>query len=143
MKVLKKLFKKNKQQYIVLFAIQDGNFYKVQEKRVIEPETTQINYDKNHTYTIDTSQYLFQDENKTYLLVDINAEQVLFHKKIDNDKIVSPKVNNMVLVDSVIEQLAKASKQEKQKFDLTALFLGLAIGGLLGFIIKIFIQLPV
>lgn len=161
--MFKSIFKKfKKENYIVNFCVREGNSYSIMKRVRIEPTTKKIKYDKDNTFIIDIENHAYRDRNKKYYCIDLNSKQInLKQKEFENEEessningqvqlekleeedFLSSRVYNMVFEDTIIEQLATATtKPIKHKYDYTALLIGLVIGALIGFIVKIFIPFP-
>lgn len=137
-----KNWKSNKQHYYVVYCLREANSYEFMEFIPIKPNQKTIKYDEDNTFTIDIQNHTYRFGNNKYYCIDINSRQIHF-EQLEENEFVSSKVNTMALEDAIIEQLARATTQPIQKkYDYIALLIGLVIGSLIGFIIKIFIPFP-
>lgn len=125
---------KTKRKYVVRFAVKEGSTYNFISAIPIKPDLERIKFGskKVREYNIDIENPTYRIRETLYYCIDINAEQMKF-EEINEEDVISPKMNKMILSDSVIYQLAKASISSiKQKYDYTALIIGLIIGALAG-----------
>lgn len=138
-----KILGKNKDRYIVIFAVREGNSYNFFKSVFIESNTTKINYDKENSFTIDIENHTYRKGNKRFYVIDINGRQIYFEQLKDADFITS-RITKRIISDEIIMQLAKATTTPiKQTYDYKSLIIGAVIGALIGFIIAIFVPLPV
>lgn len=138
---LNKLFKKEAK-YVVVFCVIEANTFNFISSKAIKPDTTKIQYGDKKVFIVDLENPTYRKGKTRFFCMDINAEQIHFKRTKENES-VSPRVHSMILEDSIIEQLARATTiAPKVKFDIIALIIGLSIGALIGFIIKIFVPLP-
>jgi hypothetical protein len=139
-----RLFSKRKNDfYRVDFCVKEADSYNVIESREIKPNQSTINYDEQNTFIIDIENHTYRTQNARVYCIDINGKQIHF-KSIDKDQIITSQFNSLILNDEIVKQLAKATiTPPERKFDYLALGIGAIIGGLIGFIAKIFIALPI
>lgn len=135
-----KMFK-SKKRYVVRFAVKEGSTYNFISAIPIKPDIEKIKFGtkKEREYAIDIENPTYRIRETLYYCIDINANQMKF-EEINEEDAISPKMTRMILSDSLIYQLAKASISSiKQKYDYTALIIGLIIGALAGALIMFII----
>lgn len=143
MKSIKELLKIKNDKYVVRYCVRESNSYNIVKNVLITPTTKEIKYDKDNTFIVDIENPTYRDGNTRYYCIDLNSKQIHF-EQLDTKEFVSSRINSLILVDKTIEQLAKATTTPiKSNYDYKALIIGIIIGALLGFIIKIFVPIGV
>lgn len=138
-----KLLDRNKEKYIVLFAVREGNSYNFIKSMYIQANTKRIKYDKENTYIIDIENHTYRKGNVRYYCIDVNAQQIYF-EQLKDSKFITSRITKRIFSDEIIMQLAKATTTPiKQTYDYKSLIIGAIIGALIGFIVKIFVPLPI
>lgn len=154
------LLNKDKIKHVAVFGIKNGNTYDFFKNIGMKSNTKLIKYDKDNVFIIDIENPTYRRGNIKYYCIDINSQQIAFITKEKNKekievkdgnisvedirdaKVVSSRITKAIFLDEIILQLAKATtKPPKQTYDYKALLIGLVIGGLVGFIVKIFIPI--
>jgi len=136
-----RLFNFNKDRYVVAFCIKDGCSYNFQKVIAIKPINQTVKYDKDHEFIIDIEKHSYRKNNTRYYCIDINTEQIFF-EQLDSSDVMSSRITKLIMTEQIILQLAKATTTPiKQTYDWKTLIIGLVIGALIGFIIKIFIPI--
>jgi len=138
-----KLLDKNRDKYVVVFCVREGNSFNCIKSVYIKPNQNRIKYDKENEFLIDIENHSYRRANVRFYYIDINAQQIYFEQLKDSDFITS-RITKRIITDQIIEQLATATTTPiKQTYDYKALLIGAIIGALVGFIIKIFVPLPI
>lgn len=138
-----KLFKKMNK-YKVVFCVKEANSYNIDSSIWIKANTKTVKYGNKNEYIIDLENPTFINGNVRNFWIDINNSKQIHFEELKEIQSVSSRINYMILTDTIIEQLARATTMPpKIKFDFVALIIGVIVGVLVGFIIKIFIPLPI
>lgn len=148
---------KNKSKYLVAFCIKEGNTYRFEKIVSVKPNTKLVKYDKDNVFVLDIENPTYRKGNNQYFCIDINSKQVHMEttkgsqeikdgnvsiEELQQHDFISSRITKMIFLDNIIEQLAKSvTKPIKQTYDYKALIIGLVIGGLIGFIVKIFVPI--
>lgn len=122
-----------KEKYIVIFLIKQQELYKEVSRKKINKSINEIRYNKKKLYPINTSIPSFSKKLKTFFFIDINKGQLFFNKNNKNP-ILSPKLLDDIVSKSIIKQLTMNLSDTTFKMNLTLVFIGLVIGGLIGWI---------
>ncbi|MFX0069872.1 MAG: hypothetical protein ACFFAO_02170 [Candidatus Hermodarchaeota archaeon] len=147
---------KDRIKHVVVFGIKEGNTYAFFKNIGIRPNTKLVKYDSDNVFVVDIENPTYKRGNIKYYCIDINSKQISFESKEDGkvydgkikiedikeSKVVSSKITKAIFLDEIILQLARATtKEPKQTYDYRALTIGAIIGGLIGFIVAIFLPI--
>lgn len=124
------MFKKRKK-YIAIFLLKEQNTYTVIKHKKFKPTITEIKVSKDKTKTINVSIPIYSKGLKLYYFIDIDKGQLFFDKKKD---IISNEILDLIISKSIIRQLTMNLSDTAFKMNLMYIFIGLIIGGLIGWI---------
>jgi len=127
---------KMKKKYIAVFLIKEKDSYTELSRKKFNPTITEIKY-QNKTFIIDISNYTCSKGLKQYYFLDIektNNSQLLFDNS-KNESGITPEIIDMVISRKIIHQLTSNLTDSAFKLNLMMIFIGLCMGGLLGYII--------
>lgn len=131
----------NKNRYIVVFCVREGNTYNFFRFKSIKANTKEIKFDKENHFKVDVENPTYRKADTRYFCMDINGKQLHFQDLKDFD-FVSSRINKIIMSDQIILQLAKATTTPiQQTYDWKTAIIFLIIGCLIGFIIKIFVPI--
>lgn len=143
-----KWLNKDKNKYVVIFAVKEGNSYNFMKSKIIKPTIKTIKYDKENEFIIDIENHTYRKGNIRFYCIDINSKQIYFEDKekkeiikdgkikleqLKESEFISSRITKRIMSDEIILQLAKATTTPiKQTYDWKALIIGLIIGALGG-----------
>ena len=122
-----------KEKYIVIFLIKQQELYKEVSRKKISKSIKKIRYNKNSLFPIKTSIPSFSKKLKSFFFIDINKGQLFFNKDIKNP-ILDPILLDDFVSKSLIKQLTMNLSDTTFKMNIMLVFIGLVIGGLIGWI---------
>jgi len=122
-----------KEKHRAVFMIKRENSYSIQKRKKLNPLNKTIDF-QDKTYIYNTSIPSFSKGLKHFYLFDINKTNghLLFWQ--NPECLISPKVMSMICKRKVIQQLTSNLTDTSFKVNLMMVFVGLVIGGLIGWI---------
>ncbi|GAH57235.1 unnamed protein product [marine sediment metagenome] len=122
-----------KEKYIVIFLIKQQELYKEVSRKKVNKSIKKIRYNKKKLYPINTSIPSFSKGLKSFFFMDINKGQLFFNENAKNP-ILDPILLDDIVSKSIIKQLTMNLSDTAFKMNMTLIFVGLVIGGLIGWI---------
>jgi len=122
-----------KEKHRAVFMIKKESSYSIQKRKKLNPLNKTIDF-QDKTYIYNTSIPSFSKGLKHFYLFDINKTNghLLFWQ--NPECLISPKVMNMICKRKVVQQLTSNLTDTSFKINLMMVFIGLVIGGLIGWI---------
>jgi len=126
------MFKKRKR-YIGIFLLKEQNTYNIIGKKLFNPTLDTVEY-KNNTYIINPSTPTYSKGLNLLFFFDIvSKKQLLFGKNVNPES--DTEIIDLIMSKKIIKQLTSELGGLDFKQILMYLIFGLAIGGMLGYII--------
>lgn len=119
-----------RKKYVVIFLIKENDSYSVLSRKRFMPSKSKVRYGKGKSHIIDTSKPTYIKGLRLFYFVEINKGQIGFNNPSGN---ISPEVIDMVMSQSIVKQLT--ANLAGMKFNFMNIITGLAVGGLVGYIL--------
>lgn len=124
---------KKKKYYVIFVVRQQGTWTRIGRKR-FHPSKEGVKFRKFGTFLVNSANPTYIRGLKLFYFVDVKGEENICFKG-DKGSIVDPKVADMILSKKIVSQLTTNLSSDKLKLNVMTLILGVAMGGLIGFII--------
>ena len=130
------IYKKKK--YFVIFVIrQQGTWTRIGRKR-FHPSKEEIKFRRFGTFLINSANPTYIRGLKLFYFADVKGgESICF--KGNKGAVMDPKTADLVLTRKIVSQLTTNLSSDKLKLNVMTLILGIAMGGLIGYIVAGFI----
>lgn len=125
-----------KQKYIVWFVKKEQEIYSILDKKRIFAFSKKVRYKKG-VYFIDTSNPTFKKPLRLFFLIDIDKSDNCQLHIIKNKKNsgITPKDIDLFIEQEIVGQLTTNLSDTTMKMNIMLVILGLAFGGLVGWIV--------
>jgi len=122
-----------KKKYIAIFVLKEQQSYTVQKRKKFNPLKKELSF-KDKTYHYKISIPTYSKGLKQFYIFDIHTTtgHLLFFK--NKDSLITPEILDMICKRHTIQQLASNLTDTAFKVNLMMVFIGLVIGGLIGWI---------
>ena len=131
-KGIKIMFNKRKK-YIAVFLMKEQNTYNIIGRKLFKPTSDSLNY-KGNSYIFKVSTPTYSKGLKLFFFLDMESKkQLLFVKNKSDD--IDTEVIDLILSKKIIKQLTSELGGIDFKITIFYLIIGLAIGGMIGYII--------
>ena len=121
-----------KKKYIAVIVVSEQKTYNILRLKKFKTTDNTIRVSPKASHTVDVSKPTYQKGLKLFYFVDIHKGHLTFEKsKVP----INPKMIDMIVKQSIVKQLTARLSERMLGSQLLNIIIGLAIGGLLGFII--------
>ena len=123
-----------KKKYIAVFMLKEQESYTIQKRKKFNPLDKQKIRFRNKTYLYNIAIPTYSKGLKQYFLFDINSTtgHLLFIK--NKESLITPEIIDDICSKHIIRDLTSNLTNQAFKMNLMMIFLGLVIGGLIGWI---------
>lgn len=130
----RKLVLRGVRKYVVVFLLKEHGTYSLLGKRRVRPTDKIVRFRKGFSYKLDLTYPTYLGGLKLYFFIDVNEGQLFFEGE-QGVGIVKPELLDAIMKGSIISQLTQSLNEKISLTNLMNIGLGLAVGGLIGYII--------
>ena len=131
------MMNKKKKYYVIFVVRQQGTWTRIGRKK-FSPSKEAIKFRKFGTFLVNSANPTYMRGLKLFYFVDAKGKENICFKG-DKGSIIDAKTADMLLTRKIVSQLTTNLSSDKLKLNVMTLILGVAMGGLIGYIIAGFV----